>query len=573
MPRSRSFHRLRPLALTAAAVFAAPVSSQDVVLKAAGPGQTVRAMLSHRHGLAQTADGRLWALVYFNDGKTTAGQAARHLLLMTSKDGGKTWSQAADTRTIGDSYGSLFVDPDGKTLHVAWYATNGVKNPSRPGAYLSSVFYASFDTAKGVWNGTKDTVIAQAKSDREQYYDPDVAVAADGTVFVSFGNRYVSPPNLVGTPGSWNGHLVWNDGTGWSKPHRINVALYGVRVDLHPRGNTLHIAYRTNPGLYGIRYRSFDIAKKSFGAEIAVPAPAGATLQYHGNQNMLAIDAKGDIYVLYGRNANEKNPRVGEIRAAYMPAGATKFSADLLLATDIYGLGGNTTHYHFTLGVDGLGRAYALYSLKSEKNHNLYLQYLVGGKALPRVKLRAGTRDSQFAIVSGHRYEPGRHGLYAVYSDTSAIGPLTGGRAMFLGSPAGSAVLHGRACRGSLATAPSLRAGALPGLGASLPLQLAGHPKSAPGVLFLGASDTRLGGFTLPLPLKVLGMGECVLTQDIVLPIPYAAGTNGTATLTLTLPNDPRIAGLPLFFQAFVVAPGANQAGALLTNGLGVVAR
>ncbi len=549
------------------------VSTQDPVIKIAGPGQIVRAMLSHRRGLAHTSDGRLWTLVWFHDGKGATADLSRHLLLMTSPDGGKTWKQVADTRTTGDSYGSLFTDPDGKTLHVVWNAWNGKKNPTRPGAFLSSVYYAAFDTVKSSWKGTADTVIAAAKNDREQYYDPDVAVTPLGTVYVSFGNRYVSPPNLVGTPGSWNGHLVWNKGQGWGKPHRINLATYGVRVDLHPEGETLRIAYRSNPGLYGIRIRSFDAVKGIFGPEIPIPAPPGAKLLVHGNQNALAVAGDGGIYVIYARNANEANPKVSQIRAAYMAPGATKFSADLLLATDTFGMGGNTTFYSFSLGVDGAGRVYALYSLRSEKHRNLYLNYLIGGKMLPRIKFRSGTRNDQFAMVLGHRYEQGRHGLLAVYTDRSQIGPLTGGRAMLLGGPSGSAVLHGRACKGSLALAPSLRASSAPALGSPLKLSLGAHPSKAPGILFLGISDKFLGALPLPLPLKTLGMGGCVLTQDIVVPLIYQADLKGGASLSLPFPNDPKLAGIPLFFQAFVLAKGANPAGAVLSNGLAAVAR
>ncbi|HHI78777.1 MAG TPA: exo-alpha-sialidase [Planctomycetes bacterium] len=549
--------------------------AQDSIIFNAAPNQIARGMLSNRKGLVVTSDGRLWALSFWNDKKTADPSKDYHLLLHSSSDGGKTWKKVSEARTQGETYGSLVTGPRGKRLHIVWSGYDGKKNPSRPGKYLSSIYYGVFDTGKGSWLGTKDSLIQAAGSDREQYYDPDIEVSPDGEIFISFGNRYVAPKGSIGTPGSWNSYLVWNKGQGWSKPHRINATTYGVGCDLHysPFDDKLHMAYRVNTGGYGTAYRSFDLSKSAFGPEIMVPVPPGAKGRFHGNRNHLAVDPKtGDIWVLYVRNEPSKTPKVSEIRAAYLKRGAGAFSKDFLVSTDTFGLGGNVSSYHYSLAATLTGKVTVLFSLKSESYSKLYQRILLPVAILPKVKLRTG-RTKQFSWIAGYRPTMQGGGLHALISDQSSIGPLAGGRTLFLGPVTGSMVLHGAGCDGGKYKSPIAAANGAPTLGGKIPLSFYAFPPKAPAVLLAGVNDQNLGGLALPLPLYPLGLTGCFLHQDVLITLGFAADLNGVAALPLPLPNDPRLAGLPLFFQAYVVAPAANSGNGLMTNGLSSIAR
>jgi len=554
--------------VVAASTFAVclPLKAQSSVIRsAANATEVVRPMINPGKGLAWTSDGRLWALILYNDGKKLAKDASRHLYLYASGDGGKTWKNVADTRTNGDSWGSLVTGPDGRTLHVAWQASDGKPNPSRTGAYLQSIYYASFDTRKDTWNGSKDSLLVAATSDRAQFYRPDVECTESGNIAVVFYHRYSVPPGWVGGAGSWNGGLLWNKGKGWSKPHRVNVDTYGPDIDVTAEGEMLHFAYRTATGGYGTRYRSFDLVTEKFGKEIQIPSPtkSGAI---NGNINMVALTPTGDVYITYCRR--ESSPRMGEIRVAYMKKGSGKFTTDTLLAKDSKITAGNSSDYHYTLGVSG-SQVFAIYSIEAESWANLYMRVLLGANgASPQLRIVQG-KANQFQYVGAHRRTTGQftRGIFAFdYS-------VPGGSAVYWGAPSGAAVLHGAGCQGKLSTAPDLAATGVPGLGQSLTLALSRHPASAPGILFLGLGDQVLGAIPLPLPLGALGMNGCVLTQDIFASQAYSASTGGSANLRIPLPNDPKLKGVPIYWQSFVLAKGANQAGAVLSNGLSTIAR
>jgi hypothetical protein len=67
------------------------------------------------------------------------------------------------------------------------------------------------------------------------------------------------------------------------------------------------------------------------------------------------------------------------------------------------------------------------------------------------------------------------------------------------------------------------------------------------------------------LPLDGLGMTGCTLyVAPDVTRLLFAVGS--LATLTMAIPNDPNLAGLAFYDQAFVFDPSANAAGATATN-------
>jgi hypothetical protein len=567
--------KMKTIVLFAFPLFGGLGWAQDSIIFNAPPNQTARGMLSNRKGLTTTSDGRIWALSFLNDRKTKDPSKDYHLLLLSSSDGGKTWKQVTEARTKGETYGSLVAGPLGQKIHMVWSGYDGKKNPSRPGKYLSSIYYGVFDTTKGSWLGGKDSLVQGAGSDREQYYDPDVEVTPDGEVLISFGNRYVAPRGAIGSPGSWNSYLVWNKGQGWSKPHRINKTTYGVGCDLHysPFDDAVHMAYRVNTGGYGTGYRYFDVSKSAFGPEILVPVVPGAKGKFHGNRNHLAVDLKnGDLWVLYVRNEPNKTPRVSEIRVAYLKKGSTAFSKDFLVSSDSFGLGGNVSSYHYSLATTLGGMVSVLFSLKSEGYNKLYQRILLPTTILPKIKLRTG-RGNQFPWIAGYRPTKQGGGLHALISDNSSIGPLTGGRTVYLGPVTGAMVFHGAGCDGGKFDTPIASGRGAPALGGKIPLGFFDFPSKAPAVLLAGINDRNLGGLVLPLPLFPLGLTGCFLYQDVLVTLGFLADAKGEATIALPLPQDPRLRGLPIFFQAYVVAGGANPGNGLMSNGISSIAR
>lgn len=130
----------------------------------------------------------------------------------------------------------------------------------------------------------------------------------------------------------------------------------------------------------------------------------------------------------------------------------------------------------------------------------------------------------------------------------------------------------GAGCAGVGRPAPFLGAetsiNAVPVLGGSFTLRVDGVPPTQRAWLALGISDANWSGTGLPFPLGMLGMPGCELlvSPDILEPI-GAAGASGRVWSTLVIPGGVEFLGARFFVQSLVLAPGANPAGVLWTNG------
>jgi hypothetical protein len=69
----------------------------------------------------------------------------------------------------------------------------------------------------------------------------------------------------------------------------------------------------------------------------------------------------------------------------------------------------------------------------------------------------------------------------------------------------------------------------------------------------------------LPIDLGPLGMPGCALhvAPDITIPV---FNVNGSADVTINLPNEPRMIGMRFYDQALTLDPTANALGAVLSN-------
>jgi hypothetical protein len=89
------------------------------------------------------------------------------------------------------------------------------------------------------------------------------------------------------------------------------------------------------------------------------------------------------------------------------------------------------------------------------------------------------------------------------------------------------------------------------------------------GFVVVGWSNTSAGPFALPLSLAPYGMPGCFarVATDLLC---FVSGSNGTATLTMPVPSDGALVGLPLHQQGLSIDPAANAAGLAVSNSVRV---
>jgi hypothetical protein len=155
-------------------------------------------------------------------------------------------------------------------------------------------------------------------------------------------------------------------------------------------------------------------------------------------------------------------------------------------------------------------------------------------------------------------YDPVRSRFYSLFA---------GGSGYFTDLHPADYDTHATGC--AAPTSPTLRLSKTwtrPWLGGTLSVDVNPCPQSF-AVLATGFSDQQYGGATLPYDLTASGMPGCQLriAPEHLLP---AYGAAGTVTFTLPIPNAPVLVGTSFWQQAFVMAPGTNAAGVLLSNSM-----
>ncbi|MDO8348940.1 MAG: hypothetical protein Q7T30_01800, partial [Planctomycetota bacterium] len=127
----------------------------------------------------------------------------------------------------------------------------------------------------------------------------------------------------------------------------------------------------------------------------------------------------------------------------------------------------------------------------------------------------------------------------------------------------GTAVAYGLSC------GPELRATSVPRLGQTLGWSLTAlPPNTALAIASFGLSRTLAGASVLPMPLDGNGMPGCWLVADLGFGTLPAAVVGTAATLPIPIPNALALVGLQVFSQGWAMAPGANGAGLVTSNGL-----
>jgi hypothetical protein len=123
--------------------------------------------------------------------------------------------------------------------------------------------------------------------------------------------------------------------------------------------------------------------------------------------------------------------------------------------------------------------------------------------------------------------------------------------------------MTGSGCFGS-AGVPVHTVTGTPDIGGQLQFNAGTLPNPSVAALLLGFQNQTYNGLPLPMDLTALGAPTCFLRTDIA--VTQAALANGSASWTLTLPNDPTIIGASLYSQTAVVDPPANALGITLSS-------
>ena len=129
----------------------------------------------------------------------------------------------------------------------------------------------------------------------------------------------------------------------------------------------------------------------------------------------------------------------------------------------------------------------------------------------------------------------------------------------------------GVGCADGRGVVPRIGCTFVPTRGQPFSVNLTRVRSGTPAYLMLGASDTTWNRFSLPLDLTSICMPGCWLriASDVV----TAASTvgppgRGRASVPLSIPNDPVLAGQTFFAQWFVLEPATTHQLAATTRAL-----
>jgi hypothetical protein len=370
----------------------------------AAANEYVAGAATYQHGACPTRNGALFVVVVRTRfaGPERTGVATSDLELWRSDDRGASWQRAASTPTLSDGDGAIV--PDGEQLACTWSAYGDSK--------WTNVYAQRFDVAKNEWIGAPEQ-LTKATGDEDQYFTPDIARTANGTLVVSIG-CHRSPPNPPWSGGWSTGMRALPPGAAaWTPLQQVNGDSYGVAGNLLARGDLVDFTYRNNPGwsnaVHGLR--SFDAAKMELLA-IAPPITSVEPEQNSmtANTGILCSDSSGGRSLLHLVG----NHQAGQGRLAVSFArGEQPFrTVDLIEDPPLHA--GNENSTHFTLARGPGNQVWAYFGKASEQFANLWQCLLEDGVAVgaPRIVLKG--EPQQFALLGGMRTDGVFCGLHAV---------------------------------------------------------------------------------------------------------------------------------------------------------------
>ena len=132
----------------------------------------------------------------------------------------------------------------------------------------------------------------------------------------------------------------------------------------------------------------------------------------------------------------------------------------------------------------------------------------------------------------------------------------------------GGAEVFGQGCPGSGRGSPRIGATAIPRIGGSLDVTLAGAVANGTAIVALGASDSLWGGaIRLPYRMDPIGAPGCVVWIDLLATASQTTSAVGEATFPLTVANDPALVGVQVYAQ-WLVRDAVNSLGLVTSDAL-----
>jgi hypothetical protein len=105
-------------------------------------------------------------------------------------------------------------------------------------------------------------------------------------------------------------------------------------------------------------------------------------------------------------------------------------------------------------------------------------------------------------------------------------------------------------------------------IGRTVSYQIGHATPGALAQLNLGFSNTDWAGFALPFDLNPYGAPSCIVYNDALVGLGAVVGSNTYVQIDIPVPYDPSLVGITVYTQWQVLAPGANNLGVLVTNGM-----
>lgn len=537
------------LALAAVALPAVAIA-QTQLIKIADSTATTTAYTagSSMHRMAVDGDGNWYAV--FKRGSP--------LVLYKSTDGGATWKEIAQDTTGGNPSGQgIVADPSCDLLHIGFHA--------KVGANKEAPHHRIFDTKTGKWAGPA-TLVYNGATATQDFRFADIECTERGTVVVAFKSPSSAPTGFKNSAGYF---CVLKKGqTAFSAPFQISTGGNGsgLRNQMQAIGEVVHCFFRYSSGGHNVAYRAFDTEKMAFVAGQAVVDGPKATPASPNITNYMtsAIDDEGTLYVMYG---------VGDLTLSTMGAYKVAYSkkpysswTTLKVADDPTVLGKKDTKHLSLVHTTGT-EVHCMYGKQSPPDDlgKLYSRELVNG-ALSAERLLLTRPARTFHTIWGHRTQQSGAGYVGFVHDESNGSQ----RNMWFLNDSGKAGVtrhFAAGCQGNRAELPVLSTNIAPEAGKFVPLfrlQMGQMPANSAGAIFLGATCLPNG-----IDLTAIGAAGCQVIMDPYLSLAgFATDANGNSFIPLNIPST--FAGANFRFQAFVLAPGANGAGFLLTRGLTV---
>ena len=116
--------------------------------------------------------------------------------------------------------------------------------------------------------------------------------------------------------------------------------------------------------------------------------------------------------------------------------------------------------------------------------------------------------------------------------------------------PSGLFTNYGTATCTTSSGTPTITGNGMPIVGGTYTVALQSAPPNAAATLIAGASDKLWNALTLPLALEPIGtVAGCRLYTSVDFTFPAATTASGTASMSITIPNDPLLIGARAYHQ------------------------